>query len=150
MRRPLRRARTERGAAAVEFGLIAPLLLLIVFGIADFGYMLLKSHLVNNVARDGVRMASLSGTLAEVDTIVDAELADAGIDQADAEIEICAAGSCGSGFDTAATSGAQVAVTITYTHEWITPFGSLCGLVGDGPCVGDTITIERTASMVRE
>jgi hypothetical protein len=95
-------------------------------------------------------MASLSGTFDEVDTIVDAELADAGIDAADADFEICAAGACGNAFDAAATSGANVAVTVTYTHEWITPFGSLCSLVGDGPCVGDTITIERTASMVRE
>jgi Flp pilus assembly protein TadG len=51
----LGRARHERGAAAVEFGLILPVLLLIVGGIIDFGIMYNKQILLTNAARDGVR-----------------------------------------------------------------------------------------------
>ncbi len=157
MRRRVRPARTQRGAAAVEFGLIAPLLLLLVFGIADFGYMLLKSHLVNNVARDAVRAASLSGSYADVDAVVDDELADAGITGASVTTSITCSSPDGTtctgsqaSFDANAQSGSAVSVSIAYTHQWITPFGSLCSVVADGPCVGDTIVIQRTASMVRE
>ena len=44
----MRRGRTrgERGGAALEFALIAPILLLLVFGIVDFGWMLMKANLV--------------------------------------------------------------------------------------------------------
>ena len=36
----------ERGAVAVEFGLIAPLLILLVFGIIDFGWMFNRNTIV--------------------------------------------------------------------------------------------------------
>jgi Flp pilus assembly protein TadG len=49
------RPRRERGAAAVEFGLILPVLLLIIGGIVDFGLMYYKQILLANAARDGVR-----------------------------------------------------------------------------------------------
>lgn len=45
----------ERGAAAVEFGLILPVLLLIVGGVVDFGMMYFQQIELANAARDGVR-----------------------------------------------------------------------------------------------
>ena len=69
------RTRNERGAAVVEFALIAPLLLLIVFGIIDFGWMLMKANLVNNTTRDAARVASLSGSYTDIDSVIDSELA---------------------------------------------------------------------------
>ena len=52
----------ERGAAAVEFGLILPVLLLIVGGIIDFGIMYNKQILLSNAARDGVRQVVVNQT----------------------------------------------------------------------------------------
>jgi Flp pilus assembly protein TadG len=45
----------ERGAAAVEFALILPVLLMLVGGVIDFGVMYYKQIELTNAARDGVR-----------------------------------------------------------------------------------------------
>lgn len=46
----------ERGATVVEFAFIAALLLVIVFGILEFAIIFMQRHLVENGAREGVRV----------------------------------------------------------------------------------------------
>lgn len=57
----MRRA-NERGAAAVEFGLILPVLLLLVGGIIDFGIMYNRQIVLTNAARDGVRQVAANSS----------------------------------------------------------------------------------------
>ena len=64
----------ERGAAAVEFALVVPLLLMLVFGIVDFGYMVNRVSMVNNAARDAAREGSLAGTQASITATATAAL----------------------------------------------------------------------------
>jgi Flp pilus assembly protein TadG len=54
----LRRWR-DRGAAAVEFALIVPVLITLIFGSIEFGLYFQARTMVQNSAREGVRMASL-------------------------------------------------------------------------------------------
>jgi Flp pilus assembly protein TadG len=49
----------DRGAAAVEFALLLPLLLLIVLGIVDFGRMLNAQVTLTQAAREGSRLVAL-------------------------------------------------------------------------------------------
>ena len=49
----------DRGATAVEFALLLPLLLLIVFGIIDFGRALNAQITLTQAAREGARLAAL-------------------------------------------------------------------------------------------
>ncbi|MFC5265090.1 TadE/TadG family type IV pilus assembly protein [Kribbella qitaiheensis] len=49
----------DRGATAVEFALLLPLLLLIVMGIIDFGRMLNAQETLTNAAREGARLVAL-------------------------------------------------------------------------------------------
>src|SRR5579859_1395033 len=58
-RRPARSAIRDRGAAAVEFALLLPLLLLLIFGIIDFGRALNAQITLTQAAREGARMAAL-------------------------------------------------------------------------------------------
>jgi Flp pilus assembly protein TadG len=58
--KPLNR-RSERGAEVIEFAIVLPLLLLIVFGIIDFGFMFQRYVVLTNAAVEGARVASLPG-----------------------------------------------------------------------------------------
>lgn len=58
-------ARNERGAAAVEFAIVLPLLLTILFGTIEWGYYFFTREIVINSAREGARAGTLqyaSGT----------------------------------------------------------------------------------------
>jgi Flp pilus assembly protein TadG len=50
----------QKGLAMVEFALLLPILLLMVFGITEFGRAFLIKNALNNAAREGARRASIS------------------------------------------------------------------------------------------
>lgn len=54
----MRRGR-DRGAVAVEFALVLPLLLALTFGVIAFGHALHVQTVIDNAARDGVRIFAL-------------------------------------------------------------------------------------------
>jgi TadE-like protein len=56
-----RRWRSEDGAELVEFAVVLPLLLFIILGIAEFGFIFQRYEVVTNAAREGARMAVLPG-----------------------------------------------------------------------------------------
>jgi Flp pilus assembly protein TadG len=47
--------RAERGAAAVEFAIILPVLIFLILGGMDLGHMFYIEHLVTNASREGAR-----------------------------------------------------------------------------------------------
>ena len=66
-----------RGLATVETAIVLPLLLLITFGLLEYGWLFLKMHEITNAARHGARLAirpSISQT--EVDDAIVAHLID--------------------------------------------------------------------------
>ncbi|GEP36937.1 hypothetical protein NPS01_06000 [Nocardioides psychrotolerans] len=52
--------RAERGAAALEFALIAPLLMLMLIGIITYGYMLSFRQSLSQAAAEGARAAAVA------------------------------------------------------------------------------------------
>jgi len=52
----------ERGAAAVEFAILLPILILLVFGIIQFGITWNRAQGLQAAAREGARLASLPYT----------------------------------------------------------------------------------------
>lgn len=54
--------RRSRGAAAVEFALVAPLLLLLLFGILSYGYMLSFRQAMSQAAGEAARSAAVAPT----------------------------------------------------------------------------------------
>ena len=53
------RTANERGQAVIEMALTLPLLLIVVFGIIDFGFMFQRYEAVTNAAREGARLGVL-------------------------------------------------------------------------------------------
>ena len=73
---PFSRPRGDRGASAVEFALVVPILLAVLFSIIDLGFAINRYTVLNNATREGVRAASLSASKSEVDKVVNDSLAD--------------------------------------------------------------------------
>jgi Flp pilus assembly protein TadG len=53
------RLKSQRGAELIEMALVLPLLLLVLVGIADFGFLFQRYEVLTNAAREGARIAVL-------------------------------------------------------------------------------------------
>ena len=56
-----RAQRHDDGAAAVELALVLPILIMLVFGIVAFGFVFAQSLSLGNSAREGARLAVVTG-----------------------------------------------------------------------------------------
>jgi len=56
-RRPMRR---ENGAALVEFALLAPLLIILLMGVIEFGWLFAQMNEIRHVAQEGARWGAVS------------------------------------------------------------------------------------------
>ncbi len=52
----------RRGAAAVEFAVVAPIFLLLVFGMIEYGRMVMVQQVITNASREGARVGVLDGS----------------------------------------------------------------------------------------
>jgi Flp pilus assembly protein TadG len=57
----------ERGSDLVEFSLVAIVVMMVLFGIGDFGYALYAYHFVSGAARDATRWAAVNGSTCNQD-----------------------------------------------------------------------------------
>ncbi|QDC26534.1 pilus assembly protein [Georgenia yuyongxinii] len=131
--------RSQRGASAVEFALVSPVLIVLVLGIIDFGLYINAASVVGNAAREGVRVASLGATSTEITTVVKNAMSDlpGAALPATSIAELCltpAGAQCASYADAAA--GGTAIVEISYVHTWLTPLG-----------LGNDATIVKSSEM---
>ncbi|MBX7166114.1 MAG: pilus assembly protein [Pirellulales bacterium] len=72
--------RNRKGAALVEFAIVAPILFLLVFGMIEYGRMVMVQQVLTNASREGARLGVLDGTTtADVEDAVDTYLLSANI-----------------------------------------------------------------------
>ena len=87
VRRKYRRPVDRRGAATVEMAFAVPVLLLLLFGIAEISHAFMVQHVIQDAARQGCRLAVLPGaTNSAVTTSVGNLLQGEGITKATATI----------------------------------------------------------------
>jgi Flp pilus assembly protein TadG len=125
-----RRLGQERGASAVEFAMIVPLLVLLVVGIAEFGHAFSVQGTLSAAAREGARVMALQNDRASAEVAV--RTAASTLDPAitDAQIDIDPP-ACPLTGGSAATT--YVTVTISYPKPYLTGlFGSGVGLTAQG------------------
>jgi Flp pilus assembly protein TadG len=119
--------RDERGATAVEFAFILPLLIVLILGIAEFGRAFQVSGTLSAAAREGVRVMALQNDPAAARAAV--RNAATSLDPAltDAQIVITPATCPQTGGST------SVRLTINYPMPYLTDFfGSGVDLTGTG------------------
>jgi Flp pilus assembly protein TadG len=124
--------RCERGSAAVEFALVLPVLLLLIFGIIDFGRMLAAKITLTEAAREGARATALisadagrarvAAATTDLDPAVTADITDC---------------------PTQAGAADDATAIVRYHFTFITPLGLLAGLVGRD----DSVTLTATGVM---
>jgi Flp pilus assembly protein TadG len=113
----------DRGAAAVEFALVAIVLLLLVFGIAEFGRMWMLQSSLSAAARDGARTMAVTNDQDNATAAARAVFTAGG---GPTTISITpATGEC--------DSGGATTVTLTYDAAFMTGFFA--------PIFGESVTL---------
>lgn len=133
----------DRGAAAVEFALILPLLLMLAFGTIDFSYLINRSTVLNNAAREGAREAIFNRDAVAIEARVRA-VAD-NLDQSDLTVTITCKNALGAdcpgvSFQDEWEPGGSVIVRLDYTHDYLTPTPGVLGM-------GTTRNLSSTVEM---
>jgi len=117
---------SERGAVAVEFAILLPLLLMLVLGTIEFGRAYNAQITLTNAARDGVRVMAIANdpTSAKTAAISAAASVSTTIPTSDVTLstETC-------------STGAQVTLTVKYTLSTIT------GIAGPFPMTGKGVML---------
>lgn len=112
----------ERGAAAVEFAIVLPLLVFLVLAVIDFGRLLFTEISIGSASREAARAASLGLSVTQAQA--------AALAAAPGAAGLAAMGS-GSPLSvnlatpacSSATSGDTATATVQATFRWITPIG---------------------------
>jgi Flp pilus assembly protein TadG len=130
----------QEGVAIVEFAMILPLFLLLVFGMIEFSVALYDKAMITNASREGARAAILFGQpaaqLDDIEKVVTNYLADRLISFGNSsEVDVSLTGGT--------SSGDERTVTVQYEYQFLVLPGFLAGL-------GDGITLTAQTKMRME
>ena len=108
-RRSVRKTQKKRlGASVVEFAIVAPLFFLLVFGMVEFGRMVMIQQVLTNGSREGARKAVLDGaTSSDVKSSVVTYMTNGGVTIATSNVAINPSDPA------TATAGSPVTVTVS-------------------------------------
>jgi Flp pilus assembly protein TadG len=140
--------RLDGGAAAVEMALVLPLLLLVLFGIIDFGRGFNAQMQVTQAAREAVRVKALG----QDDTAARARVT-AATGGLGTPVPTTAFGTVAGTVATcvAGDTTSNVSATVSYSFKFVTPLGPVAGLIGattlPGPGVGTVKTLSSDGVM---
>jgi Flp pilus assembly protein TadG len=129
LRTPCSRWRSEDGAQLIEFALVLPMLLLVVLGIAEFGFIFQRYEVLTNAAREGARIAVLPGySTADVQARVAAYVTAGRVPTTGTNPDVVVTNVA---IPTApggpVLSGRRVTVTYTHSYMFLTAIGSWFG-----------------------
>jgi len=125
------RLSADRGAAAVEFAIVVPLLFLLIFGIIDFGFGFHAWDASENAAREGARVAAVDPNTADI--IARVKNSTNFLNQSRLNVQITCSTNNGSSFGACAPAsswneGDIIRVTVTYGYQFMTPLPRMIGL----------------------
>ncbi len=117
---------SERGAAAVEFAILLPVLLMLVLGTIEFGRAYNAQITLTNAARDGVRVMAIANDPGGAQTAAKNAAASVSTTIPTSDVTLST---------NVCSTGAQVTLTIKYTLSTIT------GIAGPFPMTGKGVML---------
>jgi len=130
--------KAEDGQSLVEFALVLPIFLLVLFAIVDFGMAFHAWITVTNSAREGGRLGSVHASAAAIQQRV-RDTADT-LNQDDLSVTVTNAD------DQGGQPGESVVVDVSYSYSLITPLADLLQLVSGGH-IDNTFTLDSVGDM---
>jgi len=131
-----RRKNGEKGQALVEFTLLIPVFMLLLFAIIDFGMGFYTWISVTNAAREGARLGVVMATEQQIsDRVYQA----ASLPNEGTQMTVTVTNAQGQ-------PGESVVVKVDYDYDLITPLAGVVSFVS-GDIIGPTLTFSSTAEM---
>ena len=118
--------RRERGQSMVEFALLLPIFLVVIFIIVDFGVGISRWVILTNSTREGARLGAVGASTAEIQVKV-ATTSNSLLDEADVNVYYLDKDDNGDPGD----RGDSVVVESDYEYGLITPLKAFLGLAWD-------------------
>src|SRR5207249_4329934 len=131
----IKNGRRERGQGLVEFVLVLPIFLLLVFSIIDFGMGFHAWLTVTNSAREGARVGAVRSTQAQIVQ----KVKDTSSELNSCNMTITVTNAQG-------TPGTSVIVKVDYDYTLITPLDAIMNRISGGK-VGPKLKFTSTADM---
>ena len=131
-----RRKNGEKGQALVEFALLFPIFLLLLFAIIDFGMGFYSWITVTNAAREGARLGVVMATSQQIE---DRVYQTADLPNESTQMTVTVTNAQGQ-------PGESVVVQVDYDYDLITPLAGIVSFVS-GNVLGPTLTFSSTAEM---
>ena len=115
--------KNQKGASAVEFAIILPLLLVLIFGIIESSIFFYNKAMITNASREGARagivFAETRPSQADIQAIVDNYAATHLINFDPSQVLATTAVWTDADGDNAISSGDPLTVTINYTYKFL-------------------------------
>jgi len=120
--------KNQRGATAVEFAIVFPLLILLMFGIIEFSIILYDKAMITNASREGAR----AGIVSQLVRVSDSQIQSVVDNYCRLYLISFGAGATPvtTVTRTGSTFGSELSVTVTYTYSFLALPQFVTGLVG--------------------
>jgi Flp pilus assembly protein TadG len=133
--------KSDRGAAAVEFALVMPVLLAIVFGLIDLGAAYHAKVALTHATREGARTLALAPTASTAPAQAKARTEAAATGLKATKLTVPLPTACSS-------TVTNATVTANYTYELLTPLSGILQIITLGnPPLQSPMTITATGVM---
>ncbi|MBI5949804.1 MAG: pilus assembly protein [Chloroflexi bacterium] len=119
---------TDAGQSLTEFAMILPIMLVLLFGLVDFGRAFYSWLVITNAAREGARAGAVQQNSDAIRTRINESAS--GVSLSKLSITLS---------NVQGARGTPIVVDLSYDFDYVTPIGGILGLMG-GSISEPTIT----------
>jgi len=129
---------TDAGQTLVEFSLVLPIFLVMIFALVDFGRGFYTWLVVTNAAREGARAAAVQGDASTIDSKIYGSFCSAWPSTSGCSLDTTKMTVTKTNVQ--GTRGTEAKVSISYNFSFVTPLGGMLRLIGGSSISAPTIS----------